>query len=93
MNKLEQGLHKKRCVKKYDKVLERIGRIKQRFSKAAQQYEIEVKNHTTLTEPQLWQTYTMLTDLESVFRLLKSELELDMHPGKIIKTTLRNEQK
>lgn len=109
MNNLEQGLHKKRCVKKYDKVLERIGRIKQRFSKAAKQYEIEVKkdnktknaikitwshksdlktkeglpgvyclrtNHTTLTEFQLWHTYTMLTDLESVFRSLKSELGL-----------------
>ncbi len=42
MTKLEQGLHKKRFVKKYDKVLERIGRIKQRFSKAAKQYDIQV---------------------------------------------------
>jgi transposase len=109
MNKLEQGLHKKRCVKKYDKVLERIGRIKQRFSKAAKQYKIKVQknkktgnavkitwnhksdlktkeglpgvyclrtNYTTLTESELWHTYTMLTDLESVFRSLKSELGL-----------------
>ena len=107
MSNLEQGLHKKRCVKKYDKVLERIGRIKQRFSKAAKQYDIQVKkdkntgnaikinwehksvletkeslpgvyclraSHTTLSEVELWRTYTMLTDLESVFRSLKSEL-------------------
>ncbi len=109
MNQLDQGLHKKRCVKKYDKVLERIGRIKQRFSKAAKQYNIQVKkdkntgnaikitwehkstleakeglpgvyclrtSHTTLSETELWHTYTMLTDLESVFRSLKSELGL-----------------
>ncbi len=109
MSKLEQGLHKKRYVKKYDKIIERIGRIKQKFSKAAKQYKIEVKkdkktgnattitwnhkadlktkeglpgvyclrtNHTTLSEAQLWRTYTMLTDLESVFRSLKSELGL-----------------
>lgn len=109
MGKLDQGLHKKRCVKKYDKVLERIGRIKQRFSKAAKQYDIQVKkdkntgnaikitwkhksnfetkeglpgvyclrtSHATLSESELWHTYTMLTDLESVFRSLKSELGL-----------------
>lgn len=109
MTQLEQGLHKKRYVKKYDKVLERIGRIKQRFSKAAKQYDIQVtkdKNtgnaikitwkqktnlqtkdglpgvyclrtsHKTMSESQLWHTYTMLTDLEAVFRSLKSELGL-----------------
>jgi transposase len=109
MNMLEQGLHKKRCVKKYDKVLERIGRIKQRFSKAAKLYDIQVTkdkttgNATTITweqksnpdtkeglpgvyclrtnisslsESELWHTYTMLTDLEAVFRSLKSELGL-----------------
>lgn len=109
MTKLEQGLNKKRCVKKYDKVLERIGRIKQRFSKAAKQYDIQLTkdkktgnatkitweqktnlqtkdglpgvyclrtSHKNLSESQLWHTYTMLTDLEAVFRSLKSELGL-----------------
>lgn len=33
-------------------------------------------NHTTLSESDLWRTYTMLTDLEAVFRSLKSELGL-----------------
>ncbi len=109
MVKLEQGLTKKRCVKKYDKVIERIGRIKQKFSKAAKRYDIHVEknentgnavkitwtqkpkqetkdglpgvyclrtSHTTLSEAELWRTYTMLTDLEAVFRSLKSELGL-----------------
>ncbi len=33
-------------------------------------------NQAEWDETTLWQTYTMLTDLESVFRLLKSELGL-----------------
>ena len=33
-------------------------------------------NETTWDEERLWRTYTMLTDLESVFRSLKSELGL-----------------
>ena len=33
-------------------------------------------NETTWDEAKLWHTYTMLTDLESVFRCLKSELGL-----------------
>jgi hypothetical protein len=31
-------------------------------------------NEVTWDEATLWQTYTMLTDLEAVFRSLKSEL-------------------
>jgi len=107
ISKLEAGLHKKGCLKKYDKILEKIGRLKQQYSKAAKHYKIEVskdeKNgnavkilwtrqtsadtkdslpgvyclrttHTELDEVALWRTYTMLTDLEAVFRSLKSEL-------------------
>ncbi len=43
MQNLAEGLHKKGCVKKYDKVLERIGRIKQKNSKASKQYKITVE--------------------------------------------------
>ena len=109
MKKLAGGLHKKGCTKKYDKVLERIGRIKQKYSKAAKQYKIEVEkddksgnanlvrwlhqpapdttdtfpgvyclrtSHKAWDEDTLWHTYTMLTDLEAVFRSLKTELGL-----------------
>lgn len=104
---LASGLHKKGCLKKYDKVLEKIGRLKQQYSKAAKHYKIKVskdeKNgnavnilwtrqtladtkdslpgvyclrttHMEMDEAVLWRTYTMLTDLEAVFRSLKSEL-------------------
>lgn len=107
LSKLNAGLSKKGCTKKRDKVTERIGRLKQRFSRVAQHYQIDYTfdetKGTTLqiqwrfepqqgsqsTHPgvytlrtnemdwddeQYWRTYTMLTDLEAVFKSLKSEL-------------------
>ena len=107
ISKLESGLNQKGCLKKYDKVLEKIGRLRQQYSKAAKHYKIEVSKdeksdnavkihwvrqpvadikdslpgvyclrttHIELDETDLWRTYTMLTDLEAVFRSLKSEL-------------------
>jgi len=107
--KLNNGLHKKRCLKKYDKVMVKIGRLRQKYSKVSRRYTISVKkddesgNATEITwrqqpkpettdthpgvyclrtsqtgwdESTLWNTYTMLTDLEAVFRSLKSELGL-----------------
>jgi transposase len=109
MQKLAEGLHKKGCVKKYDKVLERIGRIKQKNPKASKQYKVTVEkddksgmatlitwkhvpkadtkdtfpgvyclrtSHNDWDENKLWHTYTMLTELEAVFRSLKTELGL-----------------
>ncbi len=107
LQSLADGLHKKGCTKRYDKILERLGRLKQKHSRVAQHYDITVipdpesdqaksiswerneKPHTQATHPgvyclrtnetewdetTLWKTYTMLTDLEGVFRSLKSEL-------------------
>ncbi len=107
LTKLHEGLSKKHNVKRYDKVLERIGRLRQRYSRAARYYDVTVEhdeakttataidwqritptedtypgvyclrtNHDTWDESTLWHTYTMLTDLEAVFRSLKSELGL-----------------
>lgn len=109
LNKLNNGLNKKGCLKNYDKVQQRIGRIKQGNSRAASRFHITVEkeektgNATRITwqsvedtetkndhpgvyclrtshhnwdETMLWNTYTMLTDLEAVFRSLKSELGL-----------------
>jgi len=106
---LNNGLTIKGRLKKYDKVVEKIGRIKQRFSKAAKLYTVSVEkdeesgnagkvtwhrkpapdttdtypgvyclrtSHADWDEAALWKTYTMLTDLEAVFRSLKSELGL-----------------
>lgn len=109
LSKLNEGLSKKGCTKKRDKVNERIGRLKQRYSRVAQHYRIDCTldeqkinalqvqwhfepatgsrathpgvymlrtNQVDWDNEQLWRTYTMLTDLEAVFRSLKSELGL-----------------
>ncbi len=107
LEKLASGLHKKGTVKRYDKVLERLGGLKHKYSRAAQYYEVSVEhdeasgkatalrwqrikpiketlpgvyclrtNQDQWDEATLWHTYTMLTDLEAVFRSLKSELGL-----------------
>lgn len=109
LKKLNNGLSRKRCLKNYDKVMVKIGRLRQKYSKVSKQYTITVEQdeksghatsikwlrkpapETTDTYPgvyclrtsqtgwdetTLWNTYTMLTDLEAVFRSLKSELGL-----------------
>ena len=104
---LAEGLHLPRRVKNYDKVLTRIGRLRQRYSRVARYYDIRLDkdeasgNATALVwtrviptedtlpgvyglrthqadwdERTFWHTYTLLTDLEAVFRSLKSELGL-----------------
>lgn len=109
LQKIVDGLLKPRAEKRYDKLLERIGRLKEKSRGASQHYTVklatdesgktvtavtwvkaEVKgtmathpgvyclrsNELTWDEERLWRTYTTLTDLESVFRSLKSELGL-----------------
>jgi transposase len=106
---LSDGLTIKRRLKKYDRVVEKIGRLKQQFSKAAKLFTVSVTkdnksgnaakitwqrkpapdttdtypgvyclrtSQTGWDESTLWKTYTMLTDIEAVFRSLKSELGL-----------------
>jgi transposase len=103
------GLQKPRAEKRYDKLLERVGRLKEKSMGAAQHYNLNFttdesskivtdlkwekaavdgtkathpgvyclrSNELSWDEEKLWRTYTMLTDLESVFRSLKSELGL-----------------
>jgi hypothetical protein len=109
LQKIVDGLAKPRAEKRYEKLLERVGRLKEKSHGAGQHYVISWtldeagKNVTALTwerqvvpgtqashpgvyclrsnelswdEERLWRTYTMLTDLEAVFRRLKSELGL-----------------
>ena len=96
-------------MKNYGKIMLRIGRLKEKYSRAAQHYSIDVRKDpesdnaigiewtrqskpgSQATHPgvyclrtdikewdeeRLWHTYTMLTDLEAVFRSLKTELGL-----------------
>jgi transposase len=107
--KLAAGLEKPRGNKNRDKLLEKIGRLKEKSHGIGQHYTITTtcdesgtkaialmweetpvdgtqltrpgvyclrSNELTWDEAMLWRTYTMLTDLEAVFRSLKSELGL-----------------
>ena len=109
LQKIADGLLKPRAEKRHDKLLERIGRLKEKSRGASQHYTVNLVTDesgkmvtavtwvkadvagTMATHPgvyclrsnemdwdaeKLWRTYTMLTDLESVFRSLKSELGL-----------------
>jgi transposase len=109
LQKLVNGLIKKRATKDYEKILTRIGRLKEKYSRVSKFYDISVKfkeeskkkkqivtnitwkkikntpksgtyclrtNKTNLDAKEFWKTYTMLTELESAFRHLKSELGL-----------------
>ena len=107
---LVAGLSKPRGLPKdVAKIMERLGRAKQRYARAAQHYQVELTKddtgtqvraitwskrikpgsaamhpgvyclRTTLVElddATLWRTYTMLTNLEAVFRSLKTDLGL-----------------
>jgi transposase len=109
LQKIAEGLQKPRSEKRHGKLLERIGRLKEKSRGASQHYTVNLvpdasgktatalswekslvagtmathpgvyclrSNEMTWDEERLWRTYTMLTDLESVFRSLKSELGL-----------------
>lgn len=106
---LADGLSKPHRLKSAHKVCEKIGRLRQKYARAAKHYEIKTEldasgkkvvalhyqrvedpsdaqgpqgiyclrsNRRDWDEGQLWRTYTLLTDLEAVFRSLKSELGL-----------------
>lgn len=107
--KLQASLSKPRGTQDVATIMQRLGRAKQRFARAAQHYDITVATdlegqrvaaitwekcikpgsaaahpgvyclRTTLVDQDnatLWRTYIMLTELESVFRSLKTDLGL-----------------
>jgi len=100
-----KALHIRNGTKRYDKVIERVGRLKEKFKLVSHTYKVTVekdnktdkaKNITwsrkktektsgvyclrtdrkDLNEQQIWDIYTMLTDIEDAFRCMKSELGL-----------------
>jgi transposase len=103
--KARNSLYLRNGTKRYDKVLERIGRLKEKFKLVSHGYKITTEkdpetdkaknitwslkktektsgiyclrtNRKDLNEHQIWDIYTMLTDIEDAFRCMKSELGL-----------------
>lgn len=105
LKKVRGALGKKRGTKRYEKVVEKIGRLKERFKRVARRYGINVEkedntdrvaaitwerkeessqsgfyclrsNQLDFQEQELFDIFTMLTDIEDAFRSMKSELGL-----------------
>ena len=103
--KADKALSQKGGTKSYDKVIEKIGRLKEKFKRVSHVYNITIQkddnshkatkvswerkkdkkasgvyclrtDRKDLDEKKIWDTYTMLTDIEDAFRCMKSELGL-----------------
>jgi len=103
--KADKALNVKNGTKRYDKVVEKIGRLKEKFKRISHLYNITINKddaagkaakiiwvrkkekkvsgvyclRTTekdLNEKEIWNVYTMLTNIEDAFRCMKSELGL-----------------
>ena len=101
--KARNALNLRNGTKRYDKVVERIGRLKEKYKLVSHCYEITIEKDSEsdkakninwflkktkktsgvyclrtdrkdLNERQIWDIYTMLTDIEDAFRCMKSEL-------------------
>ena len=55
LENLRQGLSKKGCLKAYPKVLERIGRLRQRYCRVSKGFSITVKEHAGKAAQLAWQ--------------------------------------
>ena len=67
---LHAGLARKGCTKRYDKVLERLGRLKERYRQVAGQYDIAVERGSGQGHA------AQLAEIEAAFRSLKGETGL-----------------
>jgi len=105
LTQVQNALFRKGGTKTYEKVLEKIGRLKEKHRRVARRYDIRVEkdaqsknainvhwsmkqvdetsgyyvlrtNRKDLTEKEVFDTFTMLLDLEDAFRSMKSELGL-----------------
>lgn len=105
LTKIRDAVEKKHGTKRYDKVLEKIGTVKERYRRIARRYEISVQkddktglttavtwerkeqsepcgvyclrsNRLDFNEQEMFDIFTMLTEIEDTFRSMKSELGL-----------------
>ena len=103
--KADKALNLKNGTKRYEKVIEKIGRLKEKFKRISHLYKITINKDNdsgkatkikwllkkekkasgvyclrtyqqNLNEKEIWDIYTMLTDIEDTFRCMKSELGL-----------------
>ena len=54
LSMLSKSIHKKGCTKRYDKVLERVGRLKEKYKQIARFYQIHVEERDGLASRITW---------------------------------------
>lgn len=54
LKKLSCGLNKKGCIKQYPKILEKIGRLKEKYSMVSHYYEIDIKKEGNMVKDISW---------------------------------------
>jgi transposase len=70
LKKIEAGLNKKNGIKVYEKVIERIGRLKERYSRTARHFEIAVqKNDKDRVTSLSWSLKENLENTDGVYCL------------------------
>jgi transposase len=103
--KARNALDLRNGTKRYEKVVERIGRLKEKYKLVSHRYQVKIEkddktarakditwklkkvektsgiyclrtDKKDLTEKQIWDIYTMLTDIEDAFRCMKFHLGL-----------------
>jgi len=55
LNRIHTALGKKHGTKRYEKVVEKIGRLKERYKRIARRYEITVTKNDNLAMAVTWQ--------------------------------------
>lgn len=75
LKNLAQSIHKKNGTKKHDKVMERIGRIKERYSTANKHYEITVKAENNIAVMITWKRKPAPIRAEEGVYFLRTNME------------------
>jgi transposase len=60
--RLSKSIHKKGCTKRYDKVLERVGRLKEKYKQIARFYQIHVEEKDALACQITWEYLEQQSD-------------------------------
>lgn len=77
LDNLAQSIHKKRGTKRHEKVLERIGRIKERYPSANKYYSIDIKAENGIAVLITWKRKTLKTGAQEGVYFLRSHIIQD----------------
>jgi hypothetical protein len=74
LENISRSIHKKGGIKKYEKVLERIGRIKERYPSANKHYKIKVKEKNGIAIKMTWERKPLSTPSDEGVYFIRTNL-------------------